>query len=63
MLKTVADTTKESIVGLTTSTAFLTISFQDILNIFQLISITLAIVVAILTAYLTVLKIRKEKQK
>ena len=63
MLKTIADTTKESIAGLTTSTAFVAISFQNILNVLQLISVSLAIVVALLTAYLTIIKIHNEKQK
>lgn len=62
MLSKVADTIKEPVAGITTSGVFLTISFADMLQILQIISAGLAIVVAILTAYLTVLKIRKEKK-
>lgn len=61
MLSKVTDTIKESVAGFTTSGVFLTISFADILQTLQVISAGLAIVVASLTAYLTVLKIRKEK--
>lgn len=61
MLSKIADTIKEPVAGITASSAFLTISFADMLQILQIISAGLAIVVALLTAYLTVLKIKKEK--
>lgn len=63
MLSKIADTIKEPVAGITTSSVFLTISFADMLQTLQIISAGLAIVVALLTAYLTVLKIRKEKKE
>ena len=63
MLSKVADTIKTSVAGVTTSGVFLTISFVDLLQWIQIVSAVLSIGVAFLTAYLTILKIRKEKKE
>lgn len=55
------DTVKEPVVGLGASVGLSVISLTDITAVLQLISVSGAVVVAILTAYLTVIKIRKEK--
>lgn len=56
------DTVKEPVVGLGASVGLSVISLADITAVLQLISVSGAVVVAILTAYLTVIKIRKEKE-
>ncbi|MCQ2605374.1 MAG: hypothetical protein MJ204_02635 [Bacteroidales bacterium] len=63
MISKVTETIKEPMLGIATTGAFLGISFQNVLEWLQLGSVVLSIIVALLTVYLTVLKIRNEKIK
>ena len=57
----VIDTIKQSLAGLGATTTLSVISLQDITEVLQLISVLAAIIVAVLTMYLTTLKIKNEK--
>lgn len=60
---TLLNTIKEPIAGFSTSALFSAISWAEINEVLQFVSALLAIIVAVLTIRLTILRIKNEKRK